>query len=188
MALHFRHKQVLAIELSALPATPTGQPIQFRCGTLDDLHRQKGHPDYGYGAIPYLEGRLQAGDSFVLGERDGELVMTAWLARGQMEIGELIVPIPKDHAYHYKLFTLERFRRQGAARGLWSFLRERLREQGIAQLISTVETRNTPSVTAHKQVGFRPIGSFAELSVGPLSGYVLSGSLRSYLRDQRLPS
>ncbi|HND09028.1 MAG TPA: GNAT family N-acetyltransferase [Pseudomonadota bacterium] len=187
MALHFQHKQVLSAELSALPHTSPRLPLIFRFGTWEDLQKQKGHPDYGYGAIPYLEGRLRAGDSFLLGELDGQLVMTAWLMRGTMELGELIVPIPKDHAYHYKLYTIEKFRRQGAARGLWMFLRERLMEQGIVRMISTVERRNTTSLHAHVQAGFRPLGSFAELQVGPMSGYVLSRALRRYLRDQRLP-
>ena len=172
MALHFQHKQVLSAELSAPPHTSPRLPLIFRFGTWEDLQNKRAsrlrlRRDS-------LSGRPAARGRFFTGELDGQLVMTAWLMRGTMELGELIVPIPKDHAYHYKLYTIEKFRRQGAARGLWMFLRERLMEQGIVRMISTVERRNTTSLHAHVQAGFRPLGSFAELQVGPMSGYVLS--------------
>ncbi len=187
MPFHFFTKQVFAIEPSALPHEPPPLACHFRFGNSDDLKRQVDHPDYGFGAIPFLEGRLRAGDKFILGEVEGQLAVTAWLMQGRMEIGELVVEMPADHAYNYKIFTIERFRRRGAVRALWHFLREPLAQQGVTRMLNTVIRGNLPSLAAHQRAGFRPIGSFVEMALGTRSGYLLSAALRKYLRDHSLP-
>ncbi len=187
MPFHFFAKQVFAIEQAALPSAPPPLPIRFRFGTTDDLKQQSGHPDYGFGSIPFLEGRLRAGDKFILGEVDGQPVMTAWLMIGKMEIGELVIEMPGDHAYNYKIYTVENYRRKGATRALWHFLRKPLEEAGCTRMLNTVIRGNVPSMEAHKRAGFRPIGSFVEMGLGTSSGYLLSRPLRKYLRDFTLP-
>ena len=176
-------KKVFQIDVGSLPTIDPRVALRYRFGDRQDLRALAGHPDYGHDSLPYLEGRLTAGDRLVMGEQEGELVLTAWVMTGHMELGDLVIALPSDYAYNYKIYTVEKFRRQGATLGLWKFLRQTLPDHGIQHLMSTVIVDNTQSLHAHARAGFCPIGTFLELHLGDRSCYVLSGKLRRFLRE-----
>jgi L-amino acid N-acyltransferase YncA len=119
-------------------------------------------PDLGYSAEAREFGRerLRAGDRFVLCEAEGRVVFYAWVMFGQLDLScRNYVPLTRDRAYTYKLYTVPSFRGRRICPAYYTFLKGQLREMGFRTVMAWVETGNKASIHAHQRSGLRAVGT-----------------------------
>lgn len=163
-------------------STATGV-VRFQLGSSSDLSELSENPyEYGAAEKQFCFERLRRGDSLVLGKSGGEIVFYAWLMYRQMDVDVgVLVPLARDVAYSYKVFTVAHARGNRICSTYYSHIKRVLRAQGYARLICRITTGNTPSIHAHMRAGFQPTGQLRKLVLGGWPLYQADVAMRTWL-------
>ncbi len=105
--------------------------------------------------------RLAQGDKAVIAYDNGLPVFYGWLMCGEIEMTYgVFLPMPRDIAFGYNLFTASSHRRRGLMTGFYEFVRGELKSRDIRTLYVGIATSNQASIKAHQKNGFEKTGYF----------------------------
>jgi L-amino acid N-acyltransferase YncA len=156
-------------------------PVTWRFGGEADLAATTA-PRLGYSAEARVFGleRLRAGDRFVVCESQGQVVFYAWVMFGQLDLScRNYVPLARDVAYTYKLYTVPAFRGRRICPAYYSFLKRELRGMGFRGVMAWVEAGNQASIRAHERSGLRRAGTIWHWRLLGRSHFVTPQAIRT---------
>lgn len=159
--------------------------VTFRLAGAADLAALREVPhEYGPAAKRFGFERLERGDSFLIGECEGEVVFYAWLMHGQMDLDQnVLVRMVDETAYSYRVFTVDHARGRRICGAYYSWLKHELPQQGYQRLICRIDAGNEPSIRAHVRVGFEVRGDLWKMVLGGRRTYRANAELRAWLAN-----
>jgi ribosomal protein S18 acetylase RimI-like enzyme len=114
-----------------------------------------------------IDRRRAAGHRGFVARREGSLVGSCWVARGEMWSDYLrrAIPLAHDTACTYETWTLPAARGRGIGPALRAHVAGEVRRVGCRRLLATVYLENQPALRLVEKLGYRRIGTIG--SVGP---------------------
>lgn len=155
-----RHSLLYEASRDGQARAKTGPQIAFRFGDVSDVlaFTPDAH-EYGDAEKRFSMERLKRGDSLLIGESGGQTVFYAWLMLGKMDLDMNIeVPLVREAAYSYKVFTVEGARGTGVCSAYYRHIKQWLQQLNYSRLVCRIAPGNAPSIRAHARAGFRSCG------------------------------
>ncbi|MBS1824090.1 MAG: GNAT family N-acetyltransferase [Acidobacteria bacterium] len=167
----------------SLDDSASAPAVRFRLAGAADLGAlgEKPH-EYDVSAKKFGFDRLQGGDSFVVGECDGDVVFYAWLMHDQIDLDQnVLIPTAEHIAYSYRVFTVEKARGRRLCGAYYTWLKRLLQEEGCKRLICRIGAGNRGSIRAHTRAGFEPCGDLWKFVLARHCTYRADRRLREWL-------
>jgi RimJ/RimL family protein N-acetyltransferase len=116
-----------------------------------------------------VERRLQSGGTLWLVLEGRQPAFSCWTFRGRTPIRAAQkgwLDLPSDAACLEESMTAAAYRGRSIAPAAWTLIADRLADQQLSRLVTTIEEENTASRTAVAKVGFVEIGRAETLKTG----------------------
>jgi hypothetical protein len=182
--LSIQRSLVLEADCDSMTAEVPNWFLTFRRGTLADLSAFGGEENgYGTSDLEFCKTRFRSGDSLFIGELNTEIVFSAWLMYGQVDVDRSdILRTHPGVAYSYKLLTLRHVRGLRICTAYYRFLKQLLLSEGYTRLVCRITPGNRASLRAHSRAGFRHVGTVSKLVIGPYRYYFADAPVRKWLQ------
>ena len=160
--------------------------IEFRQATEQDLAR---FLDYEGSPLnrqdrQVAQSRLIGGDLCFIGIHADQLVSYAWVSSSEAEFFKgTKLRLGQGWAFHYKAYTVRKYRGNGLHRACNAYWLNSLKNQGIARVVLHVHKRNRTSLRNYMLARSKIIGSVRRLTLlGIWSFTWLPAKVPSYLK------
>lgn len=175
-----RQIALLKYEVNRPPAErPARIPAHFCWAAPDDLGRLN-RPELNFNNVMVQEARrwLLDGDRCLIGYVEGAPATYWWVTFSLRRLPGYRLRVGKRQAYLYKSFTLERLRGNGLNQAALSVALAHCHAEGVKRVFVDVDLKNSISLRALLNGGFREVGTFYIVRLGRRRYTYMSTPLR----------
>ena len=184
----FQATQVYAMRAALDDIPEVNATVRVSFGTLTNEHRNAliAAPEHHYNEAlaRSVENRRYPGEIHTGLSDAGEILFSAWLLQGQMDLNNgNFVPVSARAAFSYRVVTSVCARGARICPAYYAYLRKQLAARGMRTLLCLIATSNVTSIRAHEKAGFKPVGTFWLFSVGGRLVTYVPAALRRRLAE-----